>query len=69
MNAAKVNTWDQVLQDICNKCIGAEERYINEKIEEIYFHEKLSVEGEKDFVKRLAFFKVFVLLLAFLALE
>ena len=69
MNAAKVNTWDQVLQDICNKCISAEERYINEKIEEIYFHEKLSVEGEKDFVKRLAFFKVFVLLLAFLALE
>ena len=69
MNAAKFNIWDQVLQDICNKYIGAEERYINERIEEIHSHEKLSVEGEKDFVKRLAFFKVYVLLLALLALE
>ena len=54
MNATKVNICKQVLHDICNKYVGAE-RYINERFKEICSHDKLSVEGEIHFFKRLRF--------------
>ena len=43
MNVTKVKNYKQILQDRCNEYPGSEE-YINGKIEEICFHQKLSAE-------------------------
>ena len=43
MNTAKLNVHKKVLQEVCEKFIGAKE-FIKDKIEEICCNEKLSVE-------------------------
>ena len=43
MNTAKLNVHKKVLQEVCEKLIGAKE-FIKDKIEEICCNEKLSVE-------------------------
>ena len=55
MNKTKLNVYKKVLQKVCEKSDGAEE-FINQKIEEIYYQEKLSVEEITCFVyERLRF--------------
>ena len=55
MNKTKLNVYKKVLHKVCEKSDGAEE-LINQKIEEIYFQEKLSVEEVTCFVyERLRF--------------
>ena len=55
MNKTKLNVYKKVLQKVCEKSDGAEE-VINQKIEEIYYQEKLSVEEITCFVyERLRF--------------
>ena len=55
MNKTKLNVYKKVLQKVCEKSDGAEE-FINKKIEEIYYQEKLSVEEITCFVyERLRF--------------
>ena len=53
MNNAKSNVYKEVIQEVCQNFVGAEE-FIRDKIEEICCNEKLSVEEVTYFVcKRL----------------
>ena len=55
MNKTKLNVYKKVLQEVCENFDGAEE-FIDQKIEEICFQEKLSVEEVTCFVyQRLRF--------------
>lgn len=43
MNNAKLNVYKKRLQEVCERFLGTEE-FMNDKVEEIFCNEKLSVE-------------------------
>ena len=63
MNGNKVKVYKKVLKGACYKFDGAEE-YINERIEEICSHEKLSIEEVSYFVEGLCYCDLCILLKA-----
>ena len=66
MNIIKIKVYKKSLTQICEKYDGAKS-FINERIEEICSHEKLSAEEVIYFL--VSFFTVYVFSLAFLALK